>query len=140
MEESKEMVRVLENLDAGEGQELIKALIKSAVQKKKQRNNLSQEEAIEKLREMKALFDVKHTFQANDIVMWKPNLKNRSIPEYNEPVIVLEVLETPVFDESETGSTYFREPLDIILGVLAEGELISFHYDSRKFQPVELPK
>lgn len=37
--------------------------------------------------------------------------------------MVIEVLEQPVFDsEIISGSTYFREPLDIILGVIWDEE------------------
>src|SRR3546814_18199340 len=51
------------------------------------------------------------------LVQWKPNLKNRKSPEYGKPAIVIEMLSPPVIDGTfESGSTYFREPLDIIIG------------------------
>jgi hypothetical protein len=42
--------------------------------------------------------------------------------------------------EDDSGSTYFREPLDLVLGHIwdsdpGRGELMVFHYDSRRFQP-----
>lgn len=135
MEEKKDLVKVISSLEGKDSKELIKALIKGAIQKESQRNTYSPSETIKKLSEIKDDLDKKYDFKANDIVKWKANLKNRSMPDYGEPAIVLELLDEPVFDERETGSTYFREPLDMILGILAEGELVSFHYDSRKFQP-----
>jgi len=62
------------------------------------------------------------------------------MPDYGEPAIVMEILEEPILGDKSTGSTYFNEPLDIIIGTLAEGELRTFHYDKRKFQPFNLVK
>ena len=72
---------------------------------------------------------------------WKPGLKNHRLPRYGHPAVVIEVLETPLFDDDkEAGSTYFREPRDLVLGLIWEtdpgrGELLTFHYDRRRFQP-----
>ncbi len=42
----------------------------------------------------------------------------------------------PIFDSEEgTGSAYFREPLDIVLGVLEEGSFLCLYFDSRRFEP-----
>ena len=70
---------------------------------------------------------------------WKRDLKNRRRPAYDEPVIVIEVLRTPVFDErGESSSPYFREPLDVVLGLVDEdGDFICYHFDSRRFEPFE---
>jgi hypothetical protein len=50
---------------------------------------------------------------------------------------VWQVLPQALIDEEKgTGSPYFHEPLDIVLGVLGEnGEFILFHHDSRRFEP-----
>jgi len=54
---------------------------------------------------------------------------------------VIEVRAAPLRDHHpEAGSTYFREPLDLVLGLVwdetpARGELVTFHFDSRRFQP-----
>lgn len=83
----------------------------------------------------------RHRFKPGDIVVWKPGLSNRRYPREGKPAVVMEVLETPVFDcERESGSPYFREPLDLVLGVYAEEEgmpsmFLSWHFDSRRFQP-----
>ncbi len=66
---------------------------------------------------------------------------NRKIPRYGEPVVVVSVLDAPVFDnERDSGSTYFREPLDVVLGVIwdggqGRGDFVTFHYDGRRFEP-----
>lgn len=79
-------------------------------------------------------------FTPGQLVEWKPGLKNKRFPRYGQPAVVIEVLETPLLDhEDEAGSTYFREPLDLVLGLLwdggpARGEFVTFHYDGRRFQ------
>ncbi|NEX22226.1 hypothetical protein G3480_18270 [Thiorhodococcus mannitoliphagus] len=92
------------------------------------------------LRERYALLMHRHVFAPGDLVTWKPGLKNKRTPRYDQPAVVIEVLETPVLDrEDAAGSTYFREPLDLVLGVIwdshpGRGELVTFHFDSRRFQ------
>ena len=94
------------------------------------------------LRERYQSLVARHHFIPGQLVAWKPGLKNKRIPHYGQPAVVIEVLETPVLDcEGEAGSTYFREPLDLVLGLLwdegpARGEFVTFHYDSRRFQAV----
>ncbi|NEX22779.1 hypothetical protein G3480_21150 [Thiorhodococcus mannitoliphagus] len=83
----------------------------------------------------------RHSFAPGDLVSWKPGLRNKRIPRYDQPAVVIEVLDEPVLDRmDEAGSTYFREPLDLVLGLIwdsnpGRGELVTFHYDSRRFQP-----
>jgi hypothetical protein len=71
------------------------------------------------------------------LVQWKPGMKNRRMPDYDVPMMVVEVLEQPVIDTTfDSGSIYFRECLGIILGFLDEGdEFCLLHYDSRRFEP-----
>ena len=86
-------------------------------------------------------FNTPHAFRPGDLVTWKAGMKNRLAPRYGHPVIVLSVLDQPVYDtEQESGCTYFREPLDLVLGLIwdrdpGRGEFVTFHYDSRRFQP-----
>ncbi|MBK1725169.1 hypothetical protein [Thiocystis violacea] len=94
------------------------------------------------LRERYRLLTRRHAFAPGDLVTWKPGLKNHRIPRYGQPAVVVEVLETPVLDQEAgvAGSTYFREPLDLVLGLIwdeepCRGELMTFHFDSRRFQP-----
>lgn len=71
------------------------------------------------------------------LAQWKPGMKNRRTPDYGVPMIVVEVLDKPTIDSAfESGSVYFRERLDIILGFLDEDdEFCMLHYDSRRFEP-----
>ena len=81
----------------------------------------------------------KNSFKPNQLVRWKEGLKNRNLPEYNEPAIVWEILPNPIFDNTKTvvaGSRYFREPLDIVLGVMDENGFVLYHYDSRRLEPI----
>lgn len=73
------------------------------------------------------------------MAMWKPGMKNRRFPHYGDPAIVVEVLDPPILDhEEEAGSTYYREPLDLLLGILhKDGDFLVYHFDSRRFQPYE---
>lgn len=79
-------------------------------------------------------------FKAGDVVAWKPGLRNRHWPSYGKPAIVVDVLDPPVFDaEKDSGNPYFREPLDIALGVFIEdgphrGDFMVWHVDGRRLQ------
>lgn len=86
------------------------------------------------------LKEVKHMLQPGMIVTWKPGLKNRRVPSYGKPGIVVSMLEAPVFDTEESGSSYFREPLDMLIGVFIEtgqhrGEFMVFHSSAERYQP-----
>lgn len=75
------------------------------------------------------------------LAQWKPGMKNRKTPEYDVPMIVVEVLEQPIIDSTfDSGSVYFRERLDIILGFIEEDDgFCMLHYDSRRFEPYTGP-
>jgi hypothetical protein len=77
-------------------------------------------------------------FKVGDIVMWREGMKNRRVT-YGKPLLVVEVLDKPVFDKEKesagAGSPYFREPLNIVLGELDEnGDMNCYHHDSRRLQ------
>jgi len=76
-----------------------------------------------------------------DIVMWKQGCQNRKRPKSDEPVVVLEVLPQPLYgDEKSSGSPYFHEPLDVVLGMLdSDGDLVRYMYDKRRFRVVSTP-
>ena len=75
----------------------------------------------------------------HQLVKWKRGLRNRVIPRDGEPAIVVELLKEAIMDsERDPGSSYFREPLDIVLGVIdPDGDFAVFHYDRRRFEPWE---
>lgn len=80
---------------------------------------------------------VEKSLQPGMLAQWKPGMKNRRTPDYDVPMMVVEVLEQPIIDATfDSGSIYFRERLDILLGFLDEdGEFGVLHYDSRRFEP-----
>lgn len=79
------------------------------------------------------------SLQPGTLVQWKPDMKNRQTPEYGLPMVVVDVLAAPFLDTKfDSGSIYFREPLDLILGFIDEdGEFSTLHYDSRRFEAFE---
>jgi hypothetical protein len=80
----------------------------------------------------------KNSLKPNQLVRWKEGLKNKALPEYNQPAIVWEILPQPLFDNPRAhgaASPYFHEPLDIVLGVMDEHKFVLLHYDSRRFEP-----
>lgn len=85
--------------------------------------------------------NTRHAFKPGDLVTWKPGLRNRRYPYLGKPAVVLEVLATPILDsDTETGSTYYHEPLDLVLGLFLDegehrGDFLGWHFDGRRFQP-----
>ncbi|WP_131824131.1 hypothetical protein [Mycobacteroides abscessus] len=73
------------------------------------------------------------------LIRWKQGLKNKRRPAYGEPAVVVNLLAEPIESSVDNpGSTYFREPLDMIIGVLDdEKELAIYYVDRRRFEPYE---
>jgi len=100
----------------------------------------TRKEIAEKLPLAYQAFHEKREFKEGQLVEWKEGLKNKVRPRLREPAIVMELLKTPEFDkERDSGTPYFREPLDMIVGVIEEneGNLLCFHVDKRRFKPFE---
>lgn len=80
----------------------------------------------------------RHTFAIGDLVEWKAGLRNKRWPQIDQPCVVIDVLAEPIRDHTaETGSQYFREPLDLLIGYRhpSDGEFCVYHVDSRRFRP-----
>lgn len=94
---------------------------------------------IQRLRDLRERLMKPTDFSEGDIVVWKEGLKNRRMPNYGQRAIVISRLDEPVFDNNgESGSPYFREPLDLVIGFFdADDDFILFYYDSRRFQKVD---
>lgn len=95
---------------------------------------------IAKLQAAREAFGKVYDFKAGDLVVWKKGLKNRARPALVEPAIVMQVLETPLRDQNknDSGTPYFNEPLDLVLGLLDEDEdFVIYHYDHRRFEPYQ---
>ena len=95
-------------------------------------NNVNYKDILVELYEK---FIQKEKFQPGDLITWKKGLQNRKYPTQNNVAVVIQQLEEPIIDnESSSGSPTFREPLDLIAGIIAEdGSFITYYYDSRRF-------
>lgn len=71
------------------------------------------------------------------LAQWKPGMSNRTMPGYGEPMIVMALIDPPLVDPcSESGSIYFRERLDLLLGSVDEKiGFVSHHLDARRLEP-----
>lgn len=93
--------------------------------------------ASEALRRSYDTYAVRHEFRPGDLVTWKRSLRNKMSPPPGGVGIVVEVLPTTRFDQHEEPHTaYFREPLDIRIGLVdADGDFTIFHFDKQRFEP-----
>lgn len=94
------------------------------------------EEHLAQLRTACDNFLRKDKFEVGQIVKWKKDLQNRKLPHKNQPAIVVSILEEPIVNtDSQPGSPYFLERLDIVLGVMSnDGTFIILYYDSSRFE------
>jgi hypothetical protein len=94
-----------------------------------------------RLKTSAAVYEKAHTFRSGQLVQWKKGMKNRRHPEYGQPAVVIEVLDSPVYDASSRkgpGTQYFMEPLTLVAGWIdKDNDLLCFHYDGRRFEPFE---
>lgn len=91
---------------------------------------------IEELKTCYIALSEKVKFQKGQLVKWKNRMQNKRLPKKNQPAIVVATLDEPIFeDKFPAGSTYYKEPLDIILGVINDdGGFLTFYHDSRRFE------
>ena len=126
-------------------QEKINELMKELERKKLASTPMSREDASRKAKLLSDAYSkitngAENKLKAGKLAQWKKGLKNKRMPRYGEPAIVLEILAEPVIDEENGGgSSYFREPLNLILGFIDEddGDFVIFHYDKRRFEPFQ---
>jgi len=78
-------------------------------------------------------------FKPEDVVRWKKGLKNKKYPKEGQLCIVIEEMKEPIIQDSrDSGSPYYREPLDLVLALLDDdSDLVIFHYDKRRFELIE---
>lgn len=89
------------------------------------------------LKDAFAVFLKSYKFEVGQIVQWKPGMRNKL---GQGPRIVTKILDKPEVDtEHDSGSSYFKEPLDIILGEINGGEFVEHYHDSRRFEPYTGP-
>lgn len=92
--------------------------------------------AIQELKKSYEAYISNESLSTGDVVSWKPGMRNRTLPNYRQPAIVIEKLQYPIFDESQNaGSQYFHEPLDLRVGFLDDNnQFVIYFYDSRRFE------
>lgn len=114
--------------------ELIKSFREKDIDNEEEKNY--EEKDIAQLKSAYKNFLRKEFFEVGQIVKWKENLKNRKLPHKNQPAIVIAILDEPVIsNDDESGSPYFLETLDIILGIIVDDcTFLTFYYDSRRFE------
>ncbi|WP_128330898.1 hypothetical protein [Apibacter sp. HY039] len=97
-------------------------------------DNNANEEYISKLKNIAKNYNKKSVFEVGDLVQWKIGLKNRKKPEYNQPAIVIEVLEEPINEHinDKVGVSNLNEKLSLALGFLSENNEFQISYYSQK--------
>lgn len=92
--------------------------------------------AIQELKKSYEAYISIESLSTGDVVSWKPGMRNRTLPNYRQPAIVIEKLQYPIFDESQNaGSQYFHEPLDLRVGFLDDNnQFVIYFYDSCRFE------
>lgn len=77
-------------------------------------------------------------FQKGDIVVWKEGMVNKAVPSLGMPAVVVSVKEAPAcYDEDDTDSPYFCEPIDlVVLTEISEDKDVSLivGVDSRRMK------
>lgn len=134
--EEESLERLLSSASPSASQKLKKALTVALAEHNSP--NVSPEELRTRLQSRFNSFKSCHEFREGELVRWKEGLRNRSRPGDDEYGIVVEILDSPVIaHEHESGTPYFREPLDLVVGILdSDGDFICFHFDSRRFELV----
>ena len=90
----------------------------------------------ERLRRIAALYREEYIFKPGDLVMWKPGLKDCRVPEYGEPVVVLEVAPGNISSCDDSHNRKYREPCDVRVGVYPDGStFVGFWMDGKRLQP-----
>ncbi len=119
--------------------DILEKAIQRNLQKKDSNKDEEQsygEEYISQLKASCSSLLKKEIFEIGQIVKWKEDLNNRTLPYKNQPAIVVSILDEPIIsNEVNSGSPYFLETLDIIIGIITdEGTFLTFYYDSRRFE------
>lgn len=80
-----------------------------------------------------AKFNETHQFTTGQLIQVKPGFDTMIDPGV---CIVSKVLNEPVYSNAEFSSCFFKEPLDMIVGVIGgDGAFREFHADSRRYEP-----
>jgi hypothetical protein len=136
--DSQELLRQLEEVARGLSPEARLALVTKLTGGSQEPRSGERAKEQERLRTAFKGYSDPDEFSPGQLVQWKEALRNRQLPEYGQSAVVLEVLDQPVVSEAEpVDSPYYREPLDLVLGVIdGDGDLAAFHFNGRRFKRV----
>ena len=62
--------------------------------------------AIQELKKSYEAYISNESLSTGDIVSWKTGMRNRTLPNYRQPAIVIEKLQYPIFDDSRRFEKY----------------------------------
>jgi len=132
----KNILKLISEQSEPDTDKILKALLSSKLNfDVESKSIIDVNERIEKLKLLSDNYKQHCDFKVGDIVKWKEGLKNKKLPRYKEPAIIMEILTEPLLSDLPSATPYFREKLDIILGIITEEEeLITFHYDKNRFE------
>ena len=86
---------------------------------------------IERLRKRADALSKETDFTVGDIVIWKDGLKNKRVPNYGQPSIVLSLIDPPLIDKDDVTDS---ESYNVQLGFIVDGdEFLTFNYPSQRF-------
>ena len=134
--DKKQKFEIIESSKSPRREEIIKALI-SQIQEPEEKREINVEEYTKQLIKTIEVYEEKYEFKKGELVVWKEGLKNKKVPDYNIPAVVIEIYTEPIIDENAPlASPYYKEELNLKLAILDEdNELLTFHYDGYRFKP-----
>jgi hypothetical protein len=97
---------------------------------------------VDELKKRATAYLDKMAFQPGDIITWKPGLKNRKIPAYGEPVVVIEVFDAPKYEDVDAGTPMSLEALTGRFGIIdhVEDDLDCYPVDLARFEHYVAPE
>jgi len=132
----EELVKLLSGSDETDNEQILRAIISKITSDSGNKQIIDIEKHISTLKLSVEKYNENSSFKVGDVVQWKEGLKNKKRPQYGEPCIVIEVLDSAITDnEAPIASPYFAEKLDIKLGLIGDNEeFFTFHYDRNRFE------
>ena len=94
---------------------------------------------IDKMREIARSFNEPLELKPGDVVMLKPGLRHRRIPDYETIAVVAEVLPEPYRDtKAESGTSSYYELINGRIALLDNsGDLMFLHVDLRRYRKIK---
>ncbi len=133
MSKVQDFIKLLESIDSKDDNDL-----KSQSRQLKEADRTYDENYINQLNDLYNKLHIVNQFEKGQTVKWKKGLKNKRLPLEEQPAIVIEIFDKPIYSDFDPGTPYFREPLDLALGFIGvKDDFIIFHYDKRRFEPFD---